>query len=269
MKIVRLESKPNLTQTQFQNDLSIPVQIKSNGEVALKSITFNLHNLRFNIPKNKYKFEYTIGEDEDAITRINYVPKGLYEISDFFRILRILLNYQLTSDQASDSDLGFGFEWNIEYESRTDGYHTIISFYRNEQLTITTENIEIQSAVDATANKIESILYDEPYFYRNEAIATNTDYNSGFKTIIENNRGAWNTSLTVSNRGVEDIKNSNWVYGIGSMTALNRNNYNSLAEQLYVGLGVKNTNYVLVFLPFCNLKKIKVRYEFKQKKNCI
>jgi hypothetical protein len=245
MKIVRLESKPNLTQTQFQNDLSIPVQIKSNGEVALKSITFNLHNLKFNIPKNKYKFEYTIGEDEFAITRTNYIPKGLYEISDFFRILRILLNYQLTSDQELDSDLGFGFEWNIEYESRTDGYFTIISFYRNEQLYITTENIEIQRAEDATENNISSMIYDEPYFYRNEAIATNTDYNSGLKTIIENNRGAWNTSLTISNRDIQDIKNSNWVYGIGSMTALNRNSYNSLAEQLYVGMGVKNTNYVI------------------------
>jgi hypothetical protein len=246
MKIVRLESKPNLTESQFQNDLSIPVQIKTNGEVALKSITFNLNELKFNIPRNKYKINFFLDDDLNEIIRENYVPGGQYDIIEFLRILRILLNYQLASDQPLDSDLGFGFEWNIELQSKTEGYYTSISYYRNEQATLTTENLEIEKAVDGTGNIIESIIYDEPFFYRNEAIATDTDYNSGFQSIIENNRGAWNLSVTIRDRSVlADIKNSNWLFGIGPKSSLNRNNFNTLAQQLYVGLGVKDTKYII------------------------
>lgn len=249
MKIVRLESKPNLTETQFTNDLSIPVQIKSNGEVALKNITFNFNNLKFNIPKNKYRVNFNLIQGEDNLLGFdNYMPGGLYSLDELITKIRQILNFQLPSNQELDSDLGFGFEWDLEWLYRNSGgVYTTLKFYRNEQIDVITENIDIQQGYDATDNQIESILVDNEIYYYKNPLINNPDglYNGGFKSINQSNNGAWKLNFKIYQRDVEPLQNSNWIMGISRENGLYVNTLDKIAENMYTGIGVTNGVYVI------------------------
>ena len=111
MKIVRLESDDSAVQSIFTNNLSIPVTLSKNGQVALKTLTidFTLDNIVINETNNVLDVEF-IGGDIYNVQLI----KGVYSNTSLLEMLNNQFNKYLKSNLASSSALGF--EWNINQD---------------------------------------------------------------------------------------------------------------------------------------------------------
>ena len=96
MKIVRLESDDSAVQSIFTNNLSIPVTLSKNGQVALKTLTidFTLDNIVINETNNVLDVEF-IGGDIYNVQLI----KGVYSNTSLLEMLNNQFNKYLKSIQ--------------------------------------------------------------------------------------------------------------------------------------------------------------------------
>lgn len=251
MKLVRLESDDELTQSQFTNNLSIPLVLGKNSQVALKCLTLQFAEPPFVIDSTNNQISFStssIAGSPVTLTRTITIPNGEYNITNLMLKIQELLNSMVQSEASGTTDEGF--EWLVSAEGDSDtGLNTHIAFQRTDVEAVTTANTTIlQSGTTAT------MAYTEPNFYKN--VSDNATYNAGLITNKWVNTGAWKISMQVvkkSGTQTENIANSKWVFGISENSALYDNGETSLLEVMYVGFyrnsGGKYSykkNYVMV-----------------------
>jgi hypothetical protein len=251
MKLVRLESDDELTQSQFTNNLSIPLVLGKNSQVALKCLTLQFAEPPYIIDSTNNQISFTtssIAGSPVTTTRTITIPNGEYNINNLMLKIQELLNAMVQSEVEETTDKGF--EWLVSAEGDSDtGLNTHIAFQRADPEAVTTANTTIsQSGTTAT------MAYTEPNFYKN--ISDNSTYNAGLITNKWVNGGSWRISMQVvkkSGTQTENIANSKWVFGISETSALYDNGETSLLQVMYVGFyrnsGGKYSykkNYVMV-----------------------
>ena len=108
MKIIRLESDGNSTDSIFTNNLSVPVSVQKKGAVALKtfSIDFTQENIVIDANNNVLQVQYA-NEDPYEILLDN----GIYSTSDFLTMLTSCLNRYMDS---SEDNPEINFEWQAQ-----------------------------------------------------------------------------------------------------------------------------------------------------------
>jgi len=108
MKIIRLESDGNSTDSIFTNNLSVPVSVQKKGAVALKtfSIDFTQENIVIDANNNVLQVQYS-NEDPYNI----YLDNGIYSTSDFLTMLTSCLNRYMDS---SEDNPEINFEWQAQ-----------------------------------------------------------------------------------------------------------------------------------------------------------
>lgn len=233
MKLVRLESDDELTQSQFTNNLSIPLVLGKNAQVALKCLTLQFAEPPFVINSTNNQISFTtssISGKPVTTTRTVTIPIGEYNITNLMLRIQEILNAMVQSEVGSSTDEGF--EWLVSAVGDAEnGYKTHIAFQRTDIEAVTTANTTIlQLGTNPT------MAYTEPNFYK--SVADDASYNAGLITNKWVNTGAWKTSMQVvkkSSSQTENIANSKWVFGITENSALYDNGETSLLEVMYVG----------------------------------
>ena len=225
MKLVRLESDAQLTQSQFTNNLSIPLVLGKNAQVALKCLTLQFAEPPIVIDNTNNQILFATGVESltnpDKIT----IPNGNYDIFSLMTTIQILLNSMIQSFATDTSD--DGFEWSTDVTGNmSDGYKAHISFNRADSQIATTAN-----------STTTGMTYVEPNFYKN--VADNGAYNAGLVTDKNINAGCWRMSMTVKKQEdtqTENIADSKWIFGIGNYFSSFEEGETQLLEQLYVCL---------------------------------
>jgi hypothetical protein len=239
MKLVRLESNSTLTQSQFTNNLSIPLVLGKNAQVALKCLTLQFAEPPFIIDSTNNQISFTtssIAGSPVTATRTITIPSGEYNIANLMLRISELLNGMIQSEVTPTTD--DGFEWLVDTTGDTEiGYKTHIAFQRIDAELVTTANTQIlQDGTNATMD------YSEPNFFK--AVVDDDSYNAGLITSKWVNTGAWKISMAVTKQEAlqtEDIADSKWVFGIADSASLQTDGETSLLEEIYVGFYRNNS----------------------------
>jgi len=233
MKLVRLESETELTQSQFTNNLAIPLVIGKNGQVALKCLTLQFAEPPFVIDSTNNQISFTtssVAGSPVTTTRTITIPSGEYNITNLMLKIQELLNAMIQSEVTPTTD--DGFEWLVEANGDAEiGLKTHIAFQRTDVELVTTANTQILQ--DGTN---PSMGYSEPNFYK--AAVDDNSYNAGLITSKWVNTGAWKISMAVTKQEeaqTENIANSKWVFGIADIPSLQTDGETNLLEEIYVG----------------------------------
>jgi hypothetical protein len=233
MKLVRLESETELTQSQFTNNLAIPLVIGKNGQVALKCLTLQFAEPPFIIDSTNNQISFTtssITGSPVTTLRTITIPNGEYNITNLMLKIQELLNAMIQSEVTPSTD--DGFEWLVEAKGDAEiGLKTHIAFQRTDPEAVTTANTQIlQDGTNATMD------YSEPNFFKD--VTDDGTYNAGLITSKWVNTGAWRISMVVTKKSgtqTEDIADSKWVFGIADIPSLQTDGETSLLEEIYVG----------------------------------
>jgi hypothetical protein len=233
MKLVRLESDTTLSQSQFTNNLAIPLVLGKNAQVAIKCLTLQFSEPPVIIDSTNNQIAFTTSSIEGSpvtTLRTITIPNGEYNITNLMLTIQRLLNGLLQSEVGETTDEGF--EWLVSAEGDAEtGLKTHIAFKRTDVEAVTTANTTILQ--DGTN---PSMAYTEPNFYK--AAVDDNSYNAGLMTKKWVNTGAWKISMQVVKQEetqTEDIADSKWVFGIADNAALETAGETSLLEQIYVG----------------------------------
>jgi hypothetical protein len=233
MKLVRLESNSTLTQSQFTNNLSIPLVLGKNAQVALKCLTLQFAQPPLIIDSTNNKIRYFT----DALSGAKEItiPSGQYEIGPLMDIIQLLMNSMIQSEVSNSSD--DGFEWLVNATGNGQiGFTTHIAFNRTDTELVTS----------ATCDFIDdSMQYVEPNFIKN--VADNGTYNAGLLTDKPLNGGCWKLSMTVDKQSgtqTEDIADSKWIFGVAEFFSQFEEGETNLLEQMYVCVSSNDGQYL-------------------------
>lgn len=228
MKLVRLESESTLTQSQFTNNLSIPLVLGKNAQVALKSLSIQFAEPPIIIDNTNNTIYFSTGFENLGTPEKITIPSGNYDRYSLMEMIQELLNAMVSSYDPESPDQGFQWTTEVTGDS-TAGYKAHIAFNRADNELITTANTTI---IDGN-----SMVYDAPQFIKT-AVDNNT-YNAGLITDTYVNPGSWKISMTVQNQlgpQPEEIADSKWIFGIGNYFSSFQEGETGLLEDLYVCL---------------------------------
>lgn len=112
MKIIRLVSDV-VTTSIFNKSINVPIIIKPNSKVALKSLSFETEHITdFQVTDTSYQLRYTV--DDKTGSALNWytvtVPTGTYNIKTFLEYLKFAMNVTLSAIDPTKNY--YGFEWN-------------------------------------------------------------------------------------------------------------------------------------------------------------
>lgn len=160
MKLIRLESDNELTQSQFTNFLGVPLVLQKNASVALKTIVAQFEEPGISINSSNDTFSY---KTDDNFTVHNIVlPHGYYDIDDLASVIQNSMNCVLDGRGfGEDTDnTDYGFMWKVEIAKTADGYQMSIAFDRKNNLTLDNTNMGLKNCIFDPASGFSKSIND-------------------------------------------------------------------------------------------------------------
>lgn len=226
MKLIRLQSEQELSETQFTNNLAISLNLPINSKVALKSLSieFDTPPLVIDSTNNTITFS-TSAQQPITNVRTITIPSGEYSSQSLLKMIQRLLNAVIQSD---DNNSDSGFEWLCSITD--DKSH--IGFKRSEVETLTT----------ATSNQI-NVSYTNPQFYK--STTDNNTYNASLLSNKNINHGSWYLEMTLQQKSGQtaNIANSKWIWGVFDNNSQYETGESNLLQQMYVGFARTTNGY--------------------------
>lgn len=229
MKLIRLQSEQELSETQFTNNLAISLNLPINSKVALKSLSIEFETPPIVISAANNTITFTTSEQQPLTTlRTITIPPGEYSSQSLLKTIQRLLNAVI---QSKDDNSDTGFEWLCSVID--DKSH--IAFKRTEVETLTT----------ATSNVI-NMTYNNPQFFK--SIADDDTYSASLVSNKPLNHGSWylETTLQLQSGQSTTISNSEWIWGIFDINSQFETGESNLLQQMFAGLArtsSTNNNY--------------------------
>lgn len=226
MKLIRLQSEQELSETQFTNNLAISLNLPINSKVALKSLSIEFDTPPLVIDSNNNTITFSTSAQQPITTlRTITIPPGEYSSQTLLKTIQRLLNAVIQSD-VINSD--FGFEWLCSISD--DKSH--IAFKRTEVETLTT----------ATANQI-NMGYTNPQFYK--STTDNNTYNASLMSNKPLNHGSWYLETTLETKTGQSttIADSKWIWGIFDSNSQYETGESNLVQLMYAGLARTTNGY--------------------------
>jgi len=232
MKLIKLLSE-ELSESQFTNNLAVPLKLKPNSEIALKSLS-----IEFNDPKlvvddtNNTFFFRTISEGEDHLV---VLKEGEYFLNDFITEIQNKMNNVLdvNKEQKPQQKRDYGFQWTVKRRLDPQSSRINLQFFfdRKDPINITDSNSETVDMSYVGSNFIKT------------GADTNT-YNSLVSSKILVNNGGFEMNMTLTNQGTQDIGFSEWIWGIDNMySSKNETTQTTIIEKMLVAIGSINGYY--------------------------
>jgi hypothetical protein len=212
MKLLRLQSDSNITQTTFTNNLAVNLTVKEGAKVALSNISVQFPEPSLIVSDDNNTFNFRTGLNIDDLDIDVVIPNGNYTITSLKETLSLLMNnnlytYNNTALMTTDN---FNFEWLVTVEGdATLGYKLSMGFNRTdpiEDLTVT--DVTLAGMIVDPANPVK--------FFKNAA-----DDLGKFNAELYANtllcRGGFQCLFKVRPRVVgqtENPEDSNWMFYI-------------------------------------------------------
>lgn len=206
MRLLKLVSDNDLTQSEFTNALSFPLTIKKGGSmVALKNLS-----LQFNDPKyvvsdsnNTFKFKTSVN-----VSNINTVvlKNGSYSLVDLMEEITKKMNNILSSLALSGAGSGDTYvQWRISKKDEVNG---------NTNLKIEYARKDPESITQATSDSVNIDFTNTPNINKLSTAPNDGTFNTHLmgKKLVCN--GGLINSITIANQDTTNITTSNWVWGM-------------------------------------------------------
>jgi|688.fasta_scaffold236251_2 hypothetical protein len=232
MKLIKLVSDQAVVKSEFVDHFSIPLTLKENSQVALKSLSIEFQQPLYVIDSTNNLFIFkTISDGAEHQVQI---PNGEYQINDLVRIINARMNNVLdeNSDETLKKKRDFGLQWNVRKEVTVrDELKLVFIFSREASVAMNNSN----------TNPI-NMIYDSGTFTK--GIADDGTYNASANLIPYINQGGFEISLTLTEENGGDIETANWILGCDTQSeALRFNTKSEITSKLLFGLSNSNGNY--------------------------
>lgn len=199
MKLIKLVSdSDSLTEAVFNNSLNYPLTVKPHSEIALKNLSLQFNNPKYEVNSDNNTFSYKASNT--SIPKTITLTNGLYTLEQLHEEIQLKMNNCLNSSGIdSYLDWTVGSQENLRNIGETN---MVLGFSRaGTNLTITQGECRSNNLTFGTPKIIKT---------------TNSGIYDGklqCNTLLCN--GGFSTSIIVSNQDSTPITTSSWIWGIG------------------------------------------------------
>jgi hypothetical protein len=235
MKLLKLLSNEELTESQFTNNLAVPLKLKPNSEIALKSLSIEFNDPKLIVDDTNNTFSFrTIGKT--GFEHQVVLKEGEYFLNGLIKEIQNKMNNALDIDKGTEPKKSdYAFQWTIKRRLETDSSLVNLQFYfdRKDPINITDSNSETKDMSYVGSNFIKS------------GADTNT-YNSLVSSKILVNNGGFEINMTLTNQGTQDIGFSQWVWGIDNMySSSNETSLSGIVQNMLIAIGSDDGYYTI------------------------
>jgi hypothetical protein len=231
MKLIKLVSDTSVVKSEFVDHFSIPLTLKENSQVALKSLSIEFQSPLYVIDSTNNLFIFkTIADGAEHQVQI---PNGEYQIDDLVRMINARMNnvLDINSDETLKKKRDFGFQWNVRKEITVrDELKLVFIFSREGETAMNNSNTELTGMTFASNT-----------FTKN--IADNGTFNSKSHLVPYISQGGFEIGLTLT-QATGTIATANWILGCDTQSdSLRFNTKSEITSRLLFALSNSNGNY--------------------------
>jgi len=201
MKLIKLVSSENLTESTFTNQFSTPLVLNPKCEVALKSLTMEFDAPSFIIDSTNNQFSFKTRAGANQPTHVVNITNGRYaNLGLLLKEIQNKMNNILDSKNETGVTSKY-FQWRISSQESTSGNLNVSMQYMSNKPdeTLTDANTELYG-VSVTGGVFSKDVADD-----------NNKYNAAWFSIVPTNKGGFQNTITLG--GDENIDESNWIWG--------------------------------------------------------
>jgi hypothetical protein len=202
MKLLKLVSSENLTESTFTNQFSIPLVLKPNSEIALKSLTMEFDSPSFVIDETNNQFSFKTKASAANPTHIVNITNGKYNgITSLLKEIQNKMNNILISKNENIPTDKY-FQWRISPQESLSGNLNVFMEYKC-------------SVPDISPVNESSASLDGVNFTAGEFVKTRADdgsYNAVWYGIKPVNKGGFQCSIKVTSPDT-NIATADWIWG--------------------------------------------------------
>ena len=236
MKLIKLVSDQAVVKSEFVDHFSIPLTLKENSQVALKSLSIEFQSPLYVIDSTNNLFIFkTISNGAEHQVQI---PNGDYQIDDLVRMINARMNnvLDINSEETLKLKRDFGFQWNVRKEITVrDELKLVFIFSR------------LGGAIMNNSNtKLTGMTYTGGSFIKN--IADNGKFNASSHLLPYINQGGFEILVTLNEPSIEkNINTANWILGCDTQSdSLPFDTKTEITSRLLFGVSNSTTKYAVL-----------------------
>ena len=217
MKLLRLQSSSNITQTVFTNNLAVNLTVKQGSTIALSNISVQFPEPDLIVSDENNTFSFKTGINIDDLEIDVVIPVGNYSITSLVNTLQLLMNnnlYTYNGTELMTSD-NLNFEWLVSAQGDSNlGYKISMGFNRADP-------IDGLSGTGATLAGMIAEPLNPKKFYKN-AVDDNGKFNAELYANTLLCRGGFQYLLQIREQVVDQPENpedSFWMFYISKNKA--------------------------------------------------
>jgi hypothetical protein len=235
MKLIRLESDTELTQSQFTNFLASPLVLEKNSKVALKTLVAQFEEPPYIVDSSNDTFSYRTSDDY-TIHQVIMKHGSYSSVDEFCDMVQDRMNCLLdgTGSGQNTDNTDFGFMWEVSSKQELGENFIQFDFNRSVYLTLDDTN---------TAN-LNMIFNATTGFNKDPAVPNGADANDAnailkAKPLVCN--GGFSVSCILGKQNstqTEDISASDWYLTIEPFkTLVGNQSIGDVVDRSYAVLG--------------------------------
>jgi len=202
MKLLKLVSSENLTESTFTNQFSIPLVLKPNSEIALKSLTMEFDSPSFVIDETNNQFSFKTKSSAANPLHVVNITNGKYNgITSLLKEIQNKMNNILISKNENIPTDKY-FQWRISPQESLSGNLNVFMEYRC--------NVPDISPVNESSASLDGVSFTSGEFVKTRA--DDGSYNAKWCAIKPVNKGGFQCSIKVTSPDT-NIATANWIWG--------------------------------------------------------
>jgi hypothetical protein len=238
MKLLKLVSSENLTESTFTNNFTIPLDLKPFSEVALKSLTMEFDSPNFVIDSTNNQFSFKTKASATNPTHIVTITNGTYNgITSLLKEIQNKMNNILDSKNENVPTDKY-FQWRISPQETISGNINVFMEYK-----CNVDDINVNAA---------SASLDGVSFTSGEFVKTRADdgasYNAVWYGIIQVNKGGFQCGIKVTSPDT-NIATADWIWG---------------ADRSFVTSNLTLKDEIVAGMWFCMANTATGKYSYKK-----
>lgn len=234
MKLVRLESDSDLTQSTFTNNMAVALQLNKNAKAAIKTLSMQFDEPLVKIDSTNNTLTFKTGDNGDTELHTVVLANGFYNTTELQTEIQNKMNNILVSNFGDTFD--DNFEWKIEKVGNDiDGYNFAFSFNRDELLTIN----------DTNAEEFNTRFTETGLFIKNTGDDDSYNAHVYCKKLLC--RGGFILSIFIQDQvpdQPENVADSEWMFYVDKdLKTENMADEASIVNNMLFGVMMKNGHY--------------------------
>lgn len=202
MKLLKLVSSENLTESTFTNNFTIPLDLKPFTEVALKSLTMEFDSPTFVIDETNNQFSFKTKSSASNPLHVVNITNGKYNgITSLLKEIQNKMNNILISENENIPTDKY-FQWRISPQETVSGNLNVFMEYKCSVPDI--------SPVNESSASLDGVSFTSGEFVKTRA--DDGSYNAVWCAIKPVNKGGFQCGIKVTSPDT-NIATANWIWG--------------------------------------------------------